>query len=153
MKRRKMGARLVSILIVICMIVTLLPTLVFAETADVEETDAAAVLYQEADALSDEAAAAYSENVSNEDAEEFLYGSDASGEEIDDYLVFYELSFEMNGHGGQVPSQPLQMGSFAEEPDEPYEEGWIFEGWFKDELCTVPWNFEEDTIQGAAVLY
>lgn len=45
---------------------------------------------------------------------------------------FYEVSFEMNGHGTKVATQKIKEGTLATEPAEPTEAGFTFEGWYKE---------------------
>ena len=58
------------------------------------------------------------------------------------------LTFEMNGHGVQVQAQKLKKEQFPEIPEDPSEEGWIFDGWYIDEDFTEYFYFDpiyEDT--------
>ena len=54
----------------------------------------------------------------------------------------HTVSFEMNGHGGQVPPQSVEEGKNATEPDEPKAEGWKFEGWFADKGLENIFSFD-----------
>ena len=58
------------------------------------------------------------------------------------------LTFDMNGHGTQVQAQKLAKDEYPEVPEDPTEEGWIFDGWYIDEDFTDYFYFEpieEDT--------
>ena len=55
------------------------------------------------------------------------------GTELDDVRVWRGAKIEM-------PATPLKTGS-------------LFGGWFKDEECTQPWDFDEDTVDKNMTLY
>ena len=41
-----------------------------------------------------------------------------------------------------------------EQPDDPVRNGFTFAGWYKDTACTIPWDFENDTIpEHSVVIY
>lgn len=40
----------------------------------------------------------------------------------------------------------VPRGRMITRPDDPVREGWHFTGWFRDEACTIPWDFETDSI-------
>lgn len=47
----------------------------------------------------------------------------------------FTVTFDMQGHGEQVPPQEVQAGSSAEKPGTPTESGWTFDGWYKEPEC------------------
>ena len=51
------------------------------------------------------------------------------------------FSFNMNGHGTQVPSQTLLRGQSPVRPADPSEYGWTFVGWYQTQYSTNPYNF------------
>lgn len=51
------------------------------------------------------------------------------------------VSFEMNGHGEQVPAQTVNDGEKAEKPDVPTEKGYIFIGWYTDSALKTAFDF------------
>lgn len=51
-------------------------------------------------------------------------------------ITRYTLSFDMNGHGEQIPPQTVLNGLPATQPPVPEEEGWIFGGWYDDQACS-----------------
>ena len=53
----------------------------------------------------------------------------------------HTVSFDMQGHGTQVPSQDVDHGSCATKPDNPSESNWSFEGWYEEAACTTAFNF------------
>ena len=54
--------------------------------------------------------------------------------------VTYTVTFETFG-GTTVPSQTVEEGDTATEPEDPTREGYTFGGWYLDEDCTVPYDF------------
>ena len=40
----------------------------------------------------------------------------------------------------------VPKGSLLTRPEDPVREGWRFTGWFRDEACTIPWNFDTDRV-------
>ena len=53
----------------------------------------------------------------------------------------YNVTFNMNGHGDQVPQQTVEVGGMAAEPTPaPDEDGWDFMGWYRDDPDTL-WDF------------
>lgn len=51
------------------------------------------------------------------------------------------VSFDVGGHGADLPLQPLVAGQTAVEPTAPVAEGWTFGGWFGDDTLLVPFDF------------
>ncbi len=64
-----------------------------------------------------------------------------------------EVTFDMRGLGeNQISS--VEKGSKLDKPaDDPTAVGYLFKGWYKDEACTDPWDFENDTVTGNLTLY
>ncbi|MDR1796897.1 MAG: InlB B-repeat-containing protein [Clostridiales Family XIII bacterium] len=58
----------------------------------------------------------------------------------------YTVHYDGNGHG-EAPADKTALSGLpmpaAPSPD-PTEEGWVFTGWYKDQTCTVPWDFKND---------
>ena len=66
----------------------------------------------------------------------------------------YTLSFDANGHGIAPEYQSFAgSGCYAEEPQAPAADGYVFQGWYKDYACTQKWNFNTDTVTAYTVLY
>lgn len=65
----------------------------------------------------------------------------------------HEVSFDMQGHGSQVDSQVIEDGQLVTEPSIPVEEGYVFEGWYRDAEYTVSWDFDADTVTESTTLY
>ncbi len=72
--------------------------------------------------------------------------------------TFYTVTFDLHGHGGAIQPIGYPYGSKVVEPEKPYEEGWVFGGWFKEDGTESgnwgePWNFENDTVTAAVTLH
>ena len=68
------------------------------------------------------------------------------------YLSTCAVSFDTMG-GGVLPGLRLRQGDPVPEPEDPEREGYTFGGWYADDGLTIPWNFEEDTVEGDTTLY
>lgn len=65
----------------------------------------------------------------------------------------YPVSFVMNGHGTQIPSQNVAYNTQAEEPTPaPAEEGYTFNGWYTDTGLTAEYDFTVP-VKSAVTLY
>lgn len=67
-------------------------------------------------------------------------------------LNTFTVSFDSKG-GSSVESLEVQHGMSVQEPDAPTKEGYVFEGWYKNEACTEAWNFQTDIVIGDTTLY
>ena len=65
----------------------------------------------------------------------------------------YQVTFNMNGHGTAPATQTIAYGSKVSEPSAPTADGYKFAGWYKDEQCTIPWNFGTDVITGNTTIH
>ena len=63
------------------------------------------------------------------------------------------MRFDMNGHGGQLRPQELNVSSCASAPEQPQEAGFTFTGWYADEALTTPWNFENTPVYEDVTVY
>jgi len=54
----------------------------------------------------------------------------------------YTVSFDSND-GSTVISRTILSGDQLAEPAAPSKPGYIFEGWYTDDACTIPWDFSE----------
>lgn len=84
------------------------------------------------------------------------------------YTIFYEngrltvsresvsctVTFDVQGHG-TAPAEQVGMkaGDMIERPEDPSADGYRFDGWYKDTVCTKAWNFDEDIVQADITLY
>ncbi len=69
------------------------------------------------------------------------------------WLPLYTVTFNMNGHGDPIESQSVKSGDYAVQPDDPTEDGIVFDGWYADEANTVPFTFTGTPITGATTVY
>ena len=53
----------------------------------------------------------------------------------------HNVSFNMNGHGTQVPYQTIADGAKATKPTDPTASGWTFGGWYTDTALTTAYDF------------
>ena len=66
---------------------------------------------------------------------------------------YYTVIFNLSGKGSDITNTGVKEGSLLEQPREPQAEGYIFTGWYKDQACTVRWDFATDTVQADTVIY
>ncbi len=72
----------------------------------------------------------------------------------DEDAVIREFTVTFNSMGGSsVESKTVKDGDFLTEPAEPKYNGYIFNGWYKDEACTQSWIFESDKVTASITLY
>ncbi len=64
----------------------------------------------------------------------------------------YTVTFNTNG-GSSVNQQTVVYGNKATEPTTPTKDGHTFDGWYKDEALTTPWNFGTDTVSANTTVY
>ena len=64
----------------------------------------------------------------------------------------YTVTFDSQG-GSAVSSQTIQENGTVKKPADPTYTGHIFEGWYQDEDCRQPWDFENNTVTGNLTLY
>lgn len=55
--------------------------------------------------------------------------------------------------GSEVIEQTVSLGSRLTAPADPQRDGYRFAGWYQDYDLTIPWDFENDTVQGNMTLY
>ena len=64
----------------------------------------------------------------------------------------YTITFDSLG-GTAVESQKQMYGEQLKEPKAPTREGYIFDGWYRDQNITLPWEQGEDIITESMTLY
>lgn len=62
------------------------------------------------------------------------------------WINHYAVTFTMNGHGDAPAEQDIKHGEKATKPADPFESGWIFGGWYKENTCTNAWDFDNDVV-------
>lgn len=92
------------------------------------------------------------------------FGADAGA----NYTIFYvngrltvasenvacTVRFDVQGHGTAPADQiDVKVGSTINRPADPAEEGYRFDGWYRDAVCTKVWNFDSDIVQTDMTLY
>ena len=64
--------------------------------------------------------------------------------------VSYYLNYEVENHDGYYWIDDYDYGTkITYIPEDPTREGYIFDGWYKEEACLNVWNFEMDTLPEA----
>ena len=76
----------------------------------------------------------------------------AKWKDTESELQQYVVTFNSMG-GSVIDSITVAEGSLLKKPTEPTYTGFIFNGWYKDEGCTVSWVFETDTVTSSITLY
>ena len=71
----------------------------------------------------------------------------------DSILIYYTVSFNNNGHGGNTTPQSIGYGYKVAEPEALSETGWTFGGWYKEAACNNAWNFATDVVNGPTELF
>ncbi len=68
----------------------------------------------------------------------------------------FKVTF-IRGKGSPHPAYAdyagIEAGSRISRPADPVAAGYAFTGWYKNVECTLPWNFEKDTVEADTVLY
>ncbi|WML36689.1 cell wall-binding repeat-containing protein [Clostridium sp. OS1-26] len=65
----------------------------------------------------------------------------------------YTITFDPQGGNAVTTSQSISDGGKVVKPADPTKEGKIFGGWYKENTCTNPWNFGNDTVTADTTLY
>ena len=68
--------------------------------------------------------------------------------ELEEYVVYF-----LAGSGTSVPNQTVTEGGLVTKPEDPYKEGYLFGGWYKDDAHTEEWNFDTDKVEKNTILY
>lgn len=55
--------------------------------------------------------------------------------------------------GSEVKSRRVRKNGKVPTPNTPRKKRAIFVGWYRDELCSIPWNFESDKVTENTTLY
>ena len=69
-----------------------------------------------------------------------------------DKVKKYTVTFETNG-GSEVPSQQVEEGAHAVQPEDPEKADYIFDGWYKDEGLTTDYIFETEVVSQDTTVY
>jgi len=66
---------------------------------------------------------------------------------------YYEVTFNVQGHGTAPASQLVRSGETVVKPTDPKLTGYSFDGWYKDTSCKTAWNFDKDIVTTNKTLY
>ena len=62
------------------------------------------------------------------------------------------VRFETGG-GSAVATQTVKQGALLHKPADPVKTGYLFDGWYRDVDCRVPWDFSRDKVEVNTHLY
>lgn len=66
----------------------------------------------------------------------------------------HAVTFNVLGHGTAPKAQYIGEGAHATNPGElAADDSWKFKGWYKDEACTVAYDFAAEAVSGATTIY
>ncbi len=61
------------------------------------------------------------------------------------WAVTHDVNFNMMGHGEAI-TKIIEVGAKVTEPAEPAADGYIFDGWYKENTLVNKWNFDTDVM-------
>ena len=65
----------------------------------------------------------------------------------------YTVSFDSKGGTDVAAQTDLKYGDHVAQPEPPTREGYTFGGWYFDENCQNPFDFETVIVDGSTTLY
>ena len=65
----------------------------------------------------------------------------------------YDVTFNLNGHGGAIAAQEIVEGGTVTKPTDPSATGYSFGGWYKEQACTNAWDFTNDKVNDDTELF
>ena len=65
----------------------------------------------------------------------------------------YTISFDSRGGTDVAAQTDLKYGDYVAEPEMPTREGYTFAGWYHDENCQYPFDFDNTIVDASATLY
>ncbi|MDR1482897.1 MAG: InlB B-repeat-containing protein, partial [Synergistaceae bacterium] len=69
-------------------------------------------------------------------------------------VVYWTVSFDSKGGTSVSPTTGVVSGTTISKPTDPtHQEGYIFDGWYKDADYGTEWNFDTDTVTSDIILY
>ena len=67
-------------------------------------------------------------------------------------LPVYTVDFSYDSNE-TIYTQNINSGDYVSQPTDPTREGYDFEGWYKDENYTEPFDFDNDTVGADTTIY
>ena len=67
--------------------------------------------------------------------------------------IYHTVSFYSGTAESLYDEVEVESGSKITAPKVPERTGHIFVGWYKDNLCTIKWNFSSDIVEGDVKLF
>lgn len=87
-------------------------------------------------------------------AKAFKNGKEVAAIFETDPVSYATVTFDSMGGSEVAPVTGLTCGVKIEKPADPVREGYTFDGWYQEEECTTPWDFDKDFVGFAnTVLY
>ncbi|MBD5585589.1 MAG: InlB B-repeat-containing protein [Clostridia bacterium] len=71
---------------------------------------------------------------------------------LEDNRTEYKVTFNIKGHGTAPEDQNVKEGNNANKPADPTDVNYNFKGWYSDEDCTAPYDFNS-AVSGNVTLY
>ncbi|MGI6264627.1 MAG: InlB B-repeat-containing protein [Acutalibacteraceae bacterium] len=68
-----------------------------------------------------------------------------------DLISYASVIFDSKGGSKVAPLTGLTCGVKIDKPADPVREGYAFDGWYQEEECETPWNFDEDFVGFAQI--
>ena len=65
----------------------------------------------------------------------------------------YTITFDSKGGTDVAAQTDLMYGDHVMEPEPPTREGYSFAGWYRDENCQYPFDFDNTIVDASATLY
>ncbi len=139
--------RFLALFLCLMMLAGLLPAGALAEEFAPEEVFSALpeeAVFEEAPPAADEPEPAAAEEPAYEAEPAFI---------PEEPLPLFTVTFDLRGLGEWIAPAVVPCGSLLEKPEDPWAEGYAFLGWYYDEACTWPWDFDADTVWADLTLY
>lgn len=70
-----------------------------------------------------------------------------------DSTLIFTVSFESNGGSAVAPIRDVALNSKITQPSNPTRNGYSFDGWYRDALLNVKFDFSQDVINDNTILY
>ncbi|MDO5521818.1 MAG: InlB B-repeat-containing protein [bacterium] len=82
----------------------------------------------------------------------YVYADDENTISKIDYSNIAFVYFDSQG-GSEIETQIADIGALIQSPKAPGKYGSTFAGWYREETCKTPWDFNLDTVQESMLLY
>ena len=124
--------KIFTVLLSVMMLITAVPSAVFADAADTEQSLSAA-----SDTF---------------DTEQSSSGASEIAGEAPAPAVC-QVTFDLCGHGDAIEAVSVEEDGLVTKPADPAAEGYTFEGWYTDTVYETAWDFDNAAVDGDMILY